>query len=223
MSTELLYLKNEIVAKRGLFLAKKRYSLYSIENEGRKVDEIINMGVETKRSDFGNFTKESLSELLEILLKSSKFSMSQILKFVNEKKKDFMKRILDGDKSIARPVSYVKNLSEYKVVSQGVHALLNFNLLEYEVFGVGDKGHMFKVKGIDLLKCPPKVKENYEREFLSKGKKLEVIAIPDEMKKLPDYFIVDQSELLKFSWIDRYSLLLEPLISIQKNEGVLTF
>jgi DNA polymerase elongation subunit (family B) len=62
-----LELKNELICKRGLFLAKKRYSNYVIEQEGRKTDEIINMGLEIKRSDFQSYTKECLKELLDII------------------------------------------------------------------------------------------------------------------------------------------------------------
>ena len=65
--------------------------------------------------------------------------------------------------------------------------------------------------------------DKYNKEFLGKGRKLEVIAIPDEEEKLPDYFIVDVKEMLDFSWIARYSLILDPLTQVKESDKILTF
>ncbi len=60
LDTNRLELKNELAIKRGLFLAKKRYALYVISNEGKKVDRLEPMGIETRRRDFPSLTKDKL-------------------------------------------------------------------------------------------------------------------------------------------------------------------
>ena len=216
-----LELKNELVIKRGLFLAKKRYSNYIISKEGNPVDEVKSMGLEIKRSDFANITKDYLKEVINLILKSERFSLPTVINFVKDKEKEFTKIVASGITTIGRPVSFTKKLKDYKVISQGVNAMLNFNNLEYKVFDTGSRGYLFKLKGIDLEKAPENVRLNYDKHFLKKGEKLEVIAIPEEVEKLPDYYIIDVKSMVDFAWGDRYKLLLDPLIT--KKQEILTF
>ena len=207
-----LELKNELVIKRGLFLAKKRYVNHIIYQEGKKVDDIKSMGVETKRSDFPSMSKIKLQELIELILKSKEVKFSNLLSFVKGTESQFTKIIKERKKEIARPVSFTKKLKDYKVIPQGVKGCLNWNDLEYRVFDVGSRGYLYKILGIDLEKAPKNVADKYDKEFLSKGRKLTEIVLPDDLETLPNYYIIDEKEMLKFSWIDRYSLMLEPLV-----------
>ena len=216
-----LELKNELVIKRGLFLAKKRYSNYIISQEGNPTDEVKSMGLETKRSDFANVTKDYLKEVLDLILKSEKFSLPTVLEFVLDKDKLFTKMISSGITTIGRPVSFSKNLKDYKTIPQGVRGMLAWNNLEYKTFEVGTRGYLFKLKGIDLNKTPEEVRLNYDKNYLKKGVKLDVIVVPEEVEFLPQYYIIDVKTMLDFSWKDRYSLLLEPLLT--KKQEVLTF
>ncbi len=217
-----LELKNELVIKRGLFLAKKRYALYVINQEGKKVEEVQSKGLEIRRSDFPSFSKDCIVELLDLILKSDKVTISKINTFVKSKEKDFIERIKNGDKSIARPVAWTKKIEDYKVLSQGVKSMLAWNNLLYKIHNVGSKGYLFKIKGLDMEKAPANVVENYNKHFIEKGIKLEVIALPDEEERLPAYFVIDVRDMLKFAWEDRYNLLLEPLTKV-KEEQILTF
>jgi DNA polymerase elongation subunit (family B) len=216
-----LNLKNELVIKRGLFLAKKRYALYIISQEGNKTDEIKAMGLEIKRSDFSKTTKDYLKEVLELILKTEKLSLPKILEYVRDKQETFTKIISSGITSIGRPVSFGKKLSEYKTLSQGVKSMINWNNLEYHVFDVGARGYLFKLKGIDLDKAPEEVRLNYDKHFLKKGIKLEVIAVPEEEDHIKPWYIVDVKDMVSFAWTDRVNLLLEPLIT--KKQEILTF
>ena len=56
-----------------------------------------------------------------------------------------------------------------------------------------------------------------EKEFLSKGKKLDVICLPDEELKLPDYFIPDTKLMYKFVWQDRSEQLLKPIMETKEK------
>ena len=208
-----LKLKNELVNKRGMFLAKKRYVLYNIKKEGKDVDKIINMGLETKRSDYPNHTKKLLEDLLDIILKESKLSINRINNFVEEKEKEMRRLIKNGDKRAGRPVSFSKKLEDYKKYPEHILGMLNWNTLFYETFGVGSKGYLFKVKGIDPELAPEEILDKYEKYFRSKNKKLTSIVVPEE-DELPEYIIVNTEAMVKFAWKDRCKLLLDP---IQKN------
>ena len=218
-----LVLKNELVISRGLFLAKKRYAIRVINNEGKDVDKINYMGVEIKRSDYPSKSKEFLSELSEMILKSEKVSLERLMDFVNRKEQEFVKLIKDGNKGISRPVSYGKQLKDYKTIPQGVRAMEAWNSIMYDVHKTGNKAYMFWVTGIDLDKAPVEVREKYHN-FIKDGNKLEVVAIPDEEERLPPYFIPNKDAALKFSFKDRYDLMLKPLGKVkQKESAVLTF
>jgi len=221
LSSNRLVLKNELVIKRGIFLKKKRYAIYVMFQEGRKTDEIISMGLDTKRSDYPSFTKDCLKELLDLILKSEKFSLSQVKKFIDSKEAEFAQRISNGDKVVAKPISFTKDIEDYKKIPQNIVAMTNWNNLEYHAFSHGSKGYLFKISGLNSEVAPKEVLNKFDKEFLSKNKKLEVICLPDEEISLPKYYNIDTKDMLKFSWGDRTKLLLEPLIG--KNTMILGF
>jgi len=180
------------------------------------------MGVEIKRSDYPRKSKEFLQSLSELLLKSEKVSLTKLMQFVNREEQDFVKAIAEGDKCIARPVSYGKKLKDYKMIPQGVRAMEAWNTLMYDVHKTGNKAYMFWVQGIDLEKASKELREKYHK-FIKDGKKLEVIAIPDEEARLPNFFIPNKKAALKFTFKDRYELMLKPLEVTVKKKEVLTF
>jgi uracil-DNA glycosylase family 4 len=216
-----LVLKNELVIKRGIFLKKKRYAIYVISQEGTKTDEIVSMGLDTKRSDYPSFTKDCLKELLDLILKSEKFSLSQVKKFIDSKEAEFIQKARDGDKTIAKPVSFTKDIEDYKKIPQNINSMTNWNDLEYHAFSHGSKGYLFKVSGLNNEVAPKEILDRFDKEFLSKNKKLQVICVPDEEVSLPKYYNIDVKDMVKFAWGDRTKLLLEPLIG--KNTVILGF
>ena len=170
---------------------------------------------------FRSKSKEFLSELSELILKSEKVSITKLLDFVNSQERDFINLIIKGDKTIARPVSYGKKLADYKVIPQGVKAMEAWNAIMYDIHKTGAKGYMYWVNGIDTMKAPPEVSKKYEK-FIASGKKLEVVAIPDEEEGLPSFFVPNVRGAMKFSFIDRYELMLKPLTDVKMKETMLT-
>jgi len=61
-------IKQEVIAKTGLFITKKRYGLRIINDAGRKCDKIHVKGLDTIRSNFAVAMKELLSNVLEDIL-----------------------------------------------------------------------------------------------------------------------------------------------------------
>jgi hypothetical protein len=221
-----LELKNELICSRGLFLAKKHYVTRVIMNEGKKVDKMSYMGVAVKRSDYPSQTKDFLKELLDIVMKDEKFSMNKVMNFIKTKRLEFRKNIMNGDKTLARPVSWNKKLEDYKTMPQGVRSMMAWNNIQYSVHQKGSRAYMYWVKGLDYTKAPREIIEKYERHvetLNAKTKKnpMNVIAIPDNEEGLPDYFIIDVDATIKFVFEDRYNLMLEPIFSVRSANQVL--
>ncbi len=61
-------IKQEVVAKTGLFVTKKRYGLKIINDAGRKVNKIHVKGLDTVRSNFAKAMKGLLTNVLEDIL-----------------------------------------------------------------------------------------------------------------------------------------------------------
>lgn len=217
-----LFLKNELISSRGLFLAKKRYAIHVISQEGKKIDETVYMGLEIKRSDFSKESKEFMKELLDLILKSKNVSLPDIFDFISQKEKYFLELIKRGDKRIAKPVSYVKSQSSYKLIPQGVKSMEAWNEIMYHCHTPGQKGYMFQISGIDETKIPTDILIKY-KNYIAKNNKLETITIPDEEPKLPDFFIIDLKDSLKFNFTDRYESLLKPITEVKKKKNILSF
>jgi hypothetical protein len=179
------------------------------------------MGVEIKRSDYPSKSKIFLKTLSELILKSEKVSLTSLLKYVNEKEPEFMELIRKGDKSIARPITWGKELKDYKLIPQGVKAMQAWNEVMYKIHKKGTKGYMYWISGIDPERAPEDVLKRYEK-FAGSGNKVEVIAIPDEEAKLPDYFIPNMKGTMSFVFKDRYELMLQPLMDVKKKRELLT-
>jgi len=207
-----LDLKNELIIDRGLFLAKKRYVINVVRQEGKVINDIVAMGIETKRSDFPQKTKDFLNELIIKILKDDKVSVRKLLKYVDEKRGEFLGYVRQGEKAIAKPVGYGRKVSDYKKVPQNVISMLNWNDLICETHQVGDRGYLFKVNGIDETIAPKEVVDKYHKLFLAKNRPLKVISIPDDIDALPDYIIPDVNLMMEFVFEDRHKLLMEPFM-----------
>jgi len=213
-----LRLKNELVCKRGVFISKKHYALNIVKREEKLVNEIKIVGIETQRSDYPALTKQYLKVLLDMMLSSDSISIVEILDFIDVKEKEFIQKIKAGDKEVARPSSFGKKLTEYKKIPQNVVSMLNWNDLMYNYFLPGTKGYLFKLLGLDKDIAPKDVVEKYYKNFETKNRKLETISIPENESNLPKWFIPDIKAMVKFSWIDRYTQLTEPLTSTKTQE-----
>jgi len=195
--------------------------------EGTKVDEIVMMGLETKRRDFSSYTKKCLSDLIDLILKSDKISIEKINNFIRYEQSEFFDKFKAGDLTVAKPVNFTKKLQEYKAFESGkrfpenIESMLNWNMLMYNTFVPGVGGYLFKILGIDFEKAPKEVIEKYNKFFLETGRKLTSVAVPYEELRLPDYFIVDIRESLRFAWEDRHTQLLNPIMEMTRR--VLTF
>ena len=114
LHTHRFNIKQEVIAKSGLFITKKRYGLKIINDNGKKVNKMMVKGLDTVRSSFPIAMREMLSKLLEdILMDVPKDKLDKfIINF-----KDSMK-LMDFNK-IAIPTS-VKGIKKYRDLSGGM-------------------------------------------------------------------------------------------------------
>lgn len=208
-------LKNEMICKRYYALnVKKRYALHVINNEGVDVDEIDVKGLEIKRSDFSDLTKEMLNNILDMILRTEEVDIIKILKYIDDVKDKARDMAVNGDPKLYKAVSFSKPIAEYKALPQHIKGMLMWNSLEFEHFQWGSKGILFPLKAFDLYKAPQHVQDNYTKIFsktFNMGD-LNVIVIPEEYEKLPPYYIPDINKIIEFAVTDRSDLLLEPLV-----------
>jgi len=102
-------IKQEVIAKSGLFVTKKRYGLKIINDNGKKVDKMMVKGLDTVRSSFPTAMKEMLSKVLDDILMD--VPKEQLDKFIINFKNSM--KLMDFNK-IAIPTS-VRGIKKYRV------------------------------------------------------------------------------------------------------------
>ena len=145
------------------------------------------------------------------------------MKFVKDTETTAIAKIKNGEKDVAKPASWGKKLEDYKLIPQNVVAMSNWNILERKTFGAGSKAYLFKIQGLNPDLCPQNVYDNYTKEFVSKGIKLKEIAIPENQKELPPYYIVDVKLMLEYCWTARWKILLGPILQVEEDNKILMF
>lgn len=206
--------KTEMVCSVTYFLnVKKKYALKVVAIEGVKVDKYEFKGLETRRSDYAEFSKTLVGDVIEKYILEKK-SLSEIVKFVGDKKNDAIDLINKGSPSISTPKTFAKDMSDYKKLPGHIAAMLFYNeLVGKEEFRSGSKGYLFYIKGILPALAPSDVLKRYENY---KGPKKAVV-IPFG-KTLPEYLIPDTETMLDGVYTARLSNLLKPL-DIVINSG----
>lgn len=211
------YAKQEVIAKKGYFLpVKKKYALWIINNDGVPCDEYDIKGLVTKRSDYPELTRKRIYDLIGLLVKTDKVSFKKIKEFIAKIEDELRLATMDGNRDIARPVSFSKDLANYKKIPSHIHGMMLWNELEYSYFVPGTKGYQYKIKGIDMFRAPEEVKNKLRNRSLPNN-----IVIPYEEECIPDYYVVDIASMVEFAWVNRVKEMLEPIWSnIDKTKKV---
>lgn len=228
--------KQEWIAKRAYFLnVKKQYALYLVANEGNLIDKMDYKGLEIERSDYPSITKKYLNEILTYILKTDNLDIDYVNTFKEEKRKEILKLIIQGNPTIARPASFSKRVEEYSTANKNgkyigypsqIYGMFLWNKTMYPYFEHGNKGYSFSIKSIDFNKI--NIKDDKVIDEISKmsDKEKNSIVLPPEESKLPEAFIIDKDKMIAFAWDDRMERLLSPLfenIESKVDESVIAF
>jgi DNA polymerase elongation subunit (family B) len=223
----IIFLKNEFLFSKYYTLnGKKHYAAKVISQEGKDINFVDIKGLETKRSEIPSSSQRLLNKILDIILEDNikksdiKERVDNIVKIT---KKEMMELAEQRDNSVVRVVSYSKPLSEYKNMPQHIKAMLMWNAIMNEDFRYGSKGKLWNISGIDLNKAPESVKHNFNDLFLKKFsyKDLNCICVPEDVNKLPEWFIPDVKKIISYACDDRVNNITEPLW--KESEDMLLF
>jgi hypothetical protein len=195
-----LKLKQEVVAKRSFFMdVKKRYSLYIINREGKNIEEKEVKGMSTQRSEIPKITREKIDILLKMIIEDDVIDYDKIKTFISNTRGELLTLCEERNKLIAGAAHFSKPLKDYKQIPTHVKGMLLWNNLEYDYFSEVSKGYLFKIKGVDTLKAPSRVLRNIN---LINNKTTNIV-IPFEEEILPEYYVLDIANQIRYSWDDR--------------------
>lgn len=199
--------KQELVALRGYFPGtKKKYALNIINMEGVPVNEKEIKGLTTRRSDYSSFTRENISKIVDMLILNEVVEFSKIKDFIEEIRKILVDALSLRDLTLGRPVSFKQKLEDYKKIPSSILGMFMWNQLEYEYFTTGTKGYSFPILGIDENLLPIDKKKKLVGLTIPK-----CIVVPHEEPKIPDYYILDMTEILAFAWDNRVDEIIDPI------------
>jgi len=212
-----LDVKQEWIARRMYMVVKKRYAYWMINNEGVEADKIKITGLDNKRSDVSQFTRDKLSTLFEMILKSEeKVDISQLLDFMHIAESEMMSLIKNRNICIGRPVNFNKELSEYKNMPQHIKGMLTWNEIMNEDFAAGTKGYLYTINGIDTSFLDKVQLKKYSK-FLKTNtfKSVDCIVIPQEYDFVPDQFILNSIDILDKGWKKIVTRILNPIFQLE--------
>lgn len=170
----------EIVASRGIFVDKKRYILNVIDDEGKRVDKLKVMGLDTKKTTIPVIVGKALNDFIRRLLKGEEWD--SIAKDIVEYKEWVRTTDQIMDIGLPRAVSKVEEYTtKWKTdkttrLPGHVAAAIHYNQLLEEY---NDRESLPIVSGM-------KIKVFY---LTQKYGQFHSIAIPTDMVKPPEWFL----------------------------------
>lgn len=210
----MLDIKSELMCRRYYTLeGKKKYALHVIREEGIPCDKIDVKGLEIRRSDFSQSTKDMLSELVELILRDNDFNIDKAEEIIDKHRRSILHDVVEGNPAVFKSVSFSKPANQYKVMPQHIKGMKIWNDLEYSHFRHGNRGALVPIKGIDLDIAPKNVVDNYHKMIGTKwqNKDINVIVIPEDVEKVPDYYIINVQAIMQFAVEDRADIMMKPL------------
>ena len=198
-----MVMKREVIADRGIYLAKKRYILNVVDNEGvrYKTPKIKTTGVEANKSSTPEVCREALKEIFKVIISKEQTDVQQAIKQFKEHFFSLNPYQIAFPRGAQNITGYADTATIYKKGTPiHVRGALLYNklrndmgLTKYPNLRNGDK-----LKFI-YLKQPNPIKEN-------------VIAFPDylpEEFKLDEY--IDKELQFEKTFLDAIEPILQPI------------
>jgi len=167
--------KREAIALQGLFLAKKRYVMHVVNDEGTKVDKFKYVGVEVKKTEIPEFVRGILKDIIESTM-TGHMDNAKLNKRLKDDWDDFKNRS-HGEVAFHKGLNTPKEVTGFLELEKGALAHTRagtyYNQLielfslqsKYEKILVGDRIRFLTVKPnpyrIDVIAFP----ENFPEEF----------------------------------------------------------
>lgn len=132
----------ESFARRGIFLAKKRYALWLVEANGK--EKIKVRGIETVRRDWCNLTSKTITKCLELILRDGKVEEAI------ETAATTIKQVQNNEIPIEDLVMtrrYTKTTGSYKNIQPHITVIEKIKSRKGDVPNIGDRVPFVIVKG----------------------------------------------------------------------------
>jgi len=158
-------IKRETIARSAVFLAKKRYVMWVVDDEGEKVDKLKKVGIDIVRSNMSREIKKQLEEIIWLIMRD------KTQKEVNTKVQamiDNLRQMTIED--LAIPISLSKAIEEYGDIKP-IHVR---GAIWYNQF-IKEK-NLQPISGGDRIKYIPIEKERSKNIL---GERIHVISFPD--------------------------------------------
>lgn len=186
-------IKREIIGKTGIFIAKKRYVIWIINEEGKKVNKLKKVGLDIVRSNINKEIKNKLEEIIWDILKRK--TNQEINKEVRKLLQNIRKLPI---KEIALPIGVSKTLEEYgkgenKSIPMHIRGAIWYN-------NFIDKDKFQKIDAGDKILYLPIIKEKSKNIL---GERIHVISFLDkcpvdekEIRKIIDWDKVEKRNII---------------------------
>lgn len=200
--------KQEIVAKKALFVKKKKYAYWVVNKEGVTTDELSVTGLEIVRSDSAEAVRVMLKDVYEKILKDG--SDDEIMNLIEDYKNKLYKvspEEMAANVTVNGIKKYIKENGPEKGTPWHVKGTWNYKMLlknlkidnKYEEVEEGTKGKVLYVKpnkfGVDVV--------TFTRW-------------PHEFDK---YITIDYDKMIEKFFMKKIGFLLEPMDKINLLEG----
>lgn len=178
----------EIVARRGLYITKKRYAVMYYDKDGHRYDtdgkpgKLKAMGLDLKRADTPKFVQEFLAEILsDVLNGAEKDSVVDKIKTFKQQFRDMPSWQKGTPKRVNNMTKFTKMFEARAkgTIPGHVRAAIHWNLLKQMN---NDKRAMSIVDGQKTIVC--KLKDN-PMGWTSVGYPIDEAHLPDWFKELP--------------------------------------
>lgn len=200
--------KEELIIKRSVFLdTKKKYAIWAIQKENKKIDEMNVVGMEVVRSDYPRFTRNMMSDVLDKILKQN-ISKAKMLNVIDRYIEDYKKLLATGGIDAAIPC--VWNNRDYIKEPIAVRGMQTYNAVYGPIFKPGDKGYRFKLDRININKLDTEQKNNLNAlKENGKVKEFDTIVIPNNTSLDTSIFVPNITDMLDFAIYNRLQDLLD--------------
>lgn len=200
-------LKQELVMRRTIFFPKKKkYAIYIVRENGTPVEKINNPGMEIVRSDYPQFTRTMMKEVVDTILKKGA-NTGDIISLVNRYNREYSELLAEGDTRAAIPSSWNRENYAAGRYPRGVKSMLVYNAIYGNVFRVMDRGYRFDIRNISIDRFSPEIQERLldlkESGKMGKEGKLDCISVPSGSRLDTTMFEVDEDSMVQYAVRDR--------------------
>lgn len=199
--------KQEIVAKRALFVKKKKYAYWCVNEEGFPVDKLSVTGLEVVRSDSGIAARKKIKDVMEMIMRDK--SDDDIIDMISKCKKELQKVKPEDIAANITTNNIDKYVNEKNETIKGtpwhIKGIANYRMLldklnlksKYEDINEGTKSKVLYVK-----------KNPYN---------IETITFTEWPKEFNEILTIDYDTMLEKFFINKIKMLLTPM----KKESML--